>query len=230
MSVEKLTIWYQQKIGMVTDYTGSIKALFNPNSISFSKSVNWSKVNGVTKKNNQTWKMQYSDTTPETMDINLFFDTYEQAGALKGTIWWYFLKTPTILDHTKKLAQLARLDEDLHRPPKCILQWGRVTLFTGVLTSLKQNYTLFLEDGTPVRGTADCTFTEVAMDSDKTRYELNSPDVDKTYVVRPGDTLDRIAAELYEDRTRWRVIAEANGIDNPRNLIPGQILHIPKLR
>jgi len=68
------------------------------------------------------------------------------------------------------------------------------------------------------------------MDSDRTRYELNSPDVDKTYVVRPGDTLDMIAAELYEDRRQWRAIAEANRIDNPRRLTAGQILHIPKLR
>lgn len=230
MSIQKLTIWYQQKIGAITDYTGKIPALFNPNQISYSKSVNWKQTPGLTQKYTQTWKMDYSDTTPETMSITLFYDTYEQAGALKGTIWWYFLKTPTVFDYTAKLAHLARFDEELHNPPKCILQWGKVTLFTGVLSSLKQNYTLFLEDGTPVRGTADCTFTEVAMDSDKTRYELHSPDVDKTYVVRPGDTLDRIAAALYEDRSQWRVIAEANGIDNPRNLVPGQVLHIPKLR
>ena len=128
------------------------------------------------------------------------------------------------------LADLARYVKNLHQPPACILKWGKVKVFTGVLTDLKQTYTMFDSDGTPIRATADCTFMEVAMDSDAKRYELNSPDVDKTYVVRPGDTLDMIAAELYEDRKHWRTIADANRIDNPRRLTPGQILHIPKLR
>ena len=106
---------------------------------------------------------------------------------------------------------------------------GKTTLFIGVLASVNQHITLFMDDGTPVRATMDCTFREFDSDSDTVRDELNSPDVDKRYVVRPGDTLTRIAAELYSDQSLWRVIADANGIDNPRRLTPGQVLLIPKL-
>lgn len=229
MSISKLTINYEKyKTG---SYLGKLEALFNPSQLVFSKKVHWTKDNPLPEGETQSWTTLYDHTDPETLSVNLFFDVYEEVGAWKSNpLFMIFMSKPTVLDYMKSLAELARYDEELHQPPTCMLQWGKVKLFTGVLTDLKQTYTMFLDDGTPVRATADCTFTEVAMDSDATRYELHSPDVDKTYVVRPGDTLDMIAAQLYDDRRQWRAIAEANGIDNPRILVPGQILHIPKLR
>lgn len=47
-----------------------------------------------------------------------------------------------------------------------------------------------------------------------------------TYVVRPGDTLQRIAQQVYGDGRRFPLIAQANGIE-PRHLTPGQELRIP---
>ena len=229
MSIDKLAIKYEKyKVG---NFIGKLEALFNPSQLSFNKKVHWVKDNPLPEGETQSWATKYDHTDAETLTVSLFFDVYEEVGKWKSNpLWMIFMSKPTVLDYTKTLAELARFDEELHQPPTCKLQWGKVKLFTGVLTDLKQTYTMFLDDGTPVRATADCTFMEVAMDSDATRYELHSPDVDKTYVVRPGDTLDAIAANLYEDRKHWRAIAEANRIDNPRILTPGQILHIPKLR
>lgn len=45
-----------------------------------------------------------------------------------------------------------------------------------------------------------------------------------TYVVRPGDTLRRIA-EIYN--TTWYAIAQANNIANPNIIYAGQVLRIP---
>lgn len=50
----------------------------------------------------------------------------------------------------------------------------------------------------------------------------------KTRVVEEGDTLWDIAAEEYGDPTKWPVIADANDIDNPRNLEVGTTLVIPE--
>ena len=44
-----------------------------------------------------------------------------------------------------------------------------------------------------------------------------------------GETLDRVAAQHYADPTRWRLIAEANGIVDPIALRPGDLLVIPEL-
>jgi sulfite exporter TauE/SafE/copper chaperone CopZ len=48
------------------------------------------------------------------------------------------------------------------------------------------------------------------------------------YIVRPGDTLARIAAKLYGDRKRWPDIASANPGMSPRRLHAGQRLKLPE--
>ena len=40
---------------------------------------------------------------------------------------------------------------------------------------------------------------------------------------------DRIAARYYGDSTRWRALAQANGIEDPLSLRPGARLSIPRL-
>src|SRR5918992_82770 len=50
-----------------------------------------------------------------------------------------------------------------------------------------------------------------------------------TYTIAPGDTLGEIAARLYGDATRWRVIANANPGLNPNRLLVGQVIKLPAL-
>ncbi len=49
----------------------------------------------------------------------------------------------------------------------------------------------------------------------------------QVYVVESGDTLISIAEDVYGDRGKWRLIAEANGIDDNNRLRVGQRLRIP---
>ena len=60
--------------------------------------------------------------------------------------------------------------------------------------------------------------------------QKHSPDVDKSYTVRRGDTLSGIAGALYNDPTQWRAIAQANGIVDPRELQPAVRLTVPALK
>ena len=57
-----------------------------------------------------------------------------------------------------------------------------------------------------------------------------SPDFDKSFVVRRGDTLSGIAGQVYRDPSRWREIARANGIIDPKRIRPGDALRLPQLR
>jgi nucleoid-associated protein YgaU len=57
----------------------------------------------------------------------------------------------------------------------------------------------------------------------------SSPDVEKQYVVRRGDTLSNIAAAVYRDASLWREIARANGIRDPRTIDPGRVLLLPRV-
>lgn len=49
----------------------------------------------------------------------------------------------------------------------------------------------------------------------------------KTYVVKSGDTLSKIAKEFYGDANKYMEIANANNISNPDKINVGQELKIP---
>lgn len=49
----------------------------------------------------------------------------------------------------------------------------------------------------------------------------------KTYTVRAGDTLSKIAASQLGDYKRWPEIARLNSIRDPKNLRVGQVLKLP---
>jgi hypothetical protein len=152
--------------------------------------------------------------------MDLFFDTYEPGIDVRL--------------HTQPIFHLTTVERhgQIHRPPVCQLSWGLFgVFFQGVLQSVNQRFTLFLADGTPVRATVGCIFREWRSDrEEERRLKKESVDVAKTRAVRRGDTLSSIAGEEYHDPTLWRPIAEANGIDNPSALRPGQVLTIPVLR
>jgi nucleoid-associated protein YgaU len=51
----------------------------------------------------------------------------------------------------------------------------------------------------------------------------------KQHVIQGEDSLQSIAYESYRDPTKWRAIAEANGIDDPLRVKRGTSLTIPRL-
>jgi nucleoid-associated protein YgaU len=59
---------------------------------------------------------------------------------------------------------------------------------------------------------------------------LESSDRTKRRVIIQGDSLWLISSQEYGDPAQWRSIAQANGIENPRNLEAGKEIIIPPLR
>lgn len=226
-------------------FDGSITVLFNPNQLRYESRAEWSSdpTAGQSIAGGYV-PMEFRSTPPATLGIELFFDTYEgdrgeEGGLLDGLRAALVPDNPfeagapngtNVTVHTAKVENLARVQPELHRPPICILQWGKSELFRGVLTQLRQDLTFFLPDGTPVRATLSCTFTaHLTFVKAAEKVQVHSADVAKRRVVRRGDSLSSIAAEKYNDPRRWREIAAENNIDNPRALVPGQVLVIPKL-
>jgi len=236
--LEKLTIRVRERRWRGR---GRIEALFNPNEISLARSASWEqrRVASPGRTGVSTVEQEFRFVEAETFEIELFFDTYESREdgmslrqAAVGLLPVGLTQTRAATDvrwHTDQVADLVEPDRELHRPPVCELRWGEFDIFTGVMTSVRQRFTLFLEDGTPVRATLSCTFAEASTESVRAR-ELHSSDVAKRRQLRRTDTLQSIAAEEYNDPTLWRPIAKANGIVNPRDIRPGMTLTIPKLR
>ena len=190
-----------------------IEALFNPKEYTLSKSVPW---NPHATSGLDAPEMQFTTGQGETLQVELFFDTYEGRTNVKK--------------HTEALHKLALIDTDLHRPPLCLVTWGELK-FQGVVESISHRFTMFLEDGTPVRATVSLTMREArsAMQQSQENRGLQSPDHAKLHAIRRGETLQTIAAKEYDDPGEWRRIANANGIDDPFRLEPGLRLIIPPI-
>jgi len=247
--LEKLEIWY--KSGKLTE---TIEALFNPSEISVSRSVNWETKKTVASrksgkklvkargaKERTPVEQKFLSVKPATLQVELFFDTYEphEDKWSLGKIATAFavptnpFQSTTATDvtvHTRKLTSLAKIQPESHEPPRCVLKWGGMIWFRGVLQDISIKYTMFMPNGTPVRATAGCTFIEAETEAEYRKGELHSADVAKSRIVRRHDTLHSLAAEEYNDPGLWRHIAKANNIINPRRLKPGDTLIIPPLQ
>jgi nucleoid-associated protein YgaU len=237
--LEKLTISYER--GGVLP-SGRIEALFNPDQLTTSRSARWEAeaVAGHGAPDAGAPVVEFHAVEPASLDLSLFFDTYERRPDAVG---WaraalppvpggvISLRTATdVRGHTERIAGLTKIDPELHRPPVCQLRWGRFDLHDWVLTELTENYTMFLEDGTPVRATLTCRFVEVVTTAVVRIAEPHSADVPRTRRVARGDTLHAIAAQEYGDPARWREIARANAILDPLRLQPGAVLVVPRLQ
>ena len=157
----------------------------------------------------------------QTLSLKLVFDTYETGENVskKTNELWKFMMV--------KENQQSSTDKKVS-PPLVAFQWG-VFRFVSFITNMTQTFTLFTKEGTPVRASVDVTFTQY---NDVDDYGPQNPSsgggpAERIRQVVSGDRLDAIAAEEYQDATKWRMIAEHNHITNPLALIAGMYLRIP---
>jgi hypothetical protein len=190
----------------------SIDVLFNPNAYSVEKSnlIAESAVPGL-----EAPILQYVHGNTRTLSMELFFDTYEEQMDVQA--------------YTDEIYGLLDIDPETHVPPICIITWGSFS-FRGVMDHVSGRFTLFLPDGTPARATLNVNFKEfIDVDVLVRQNPTQSADHRKTRLVRSGDRLTALAWEEYGDASKWRPIADANGIDDPKNLEVGKRLIIPAL-
>jgi hypothetical protein len=132
--------------------------------------------------------------------------------------------------YTDGLRKLMSIENEIHAPPLVKLVWDQ-DVFTGVMESLTITYTLFDPKGVPLRAKCSVSLKEFAPVAQQLlESKTGSPDFDKSWTVRRGDTLSSVAGAIYQEPARWREIAGANAIDDPRRIEPGRELAIPRLR
>jgi nucleoid-associated protein YgaU len=191
------------------------KVTFNPAEYSLQKGNQFSNT-PLPGLSNPILSFVNGDADVLTMD--LFFDTYTDMGS------------SDVREETGKISLLLDIDPKLHAPPPVLFVWGPLR-FKAVIERLTQRFTMFREDGVPVRATLNVTFKEYKTIDDQLNPKPNeSSDWSKRRVVAQNDRLCLIAAAEYEDPAVWRVIADANNIDNPRLLQPGLEILLPPLR
>jgi nucleoid-associated protein YgaU len=237
--LKKLTISYERGGALPR---GRIEVLFNPDQLTVTRSAQWEAeaIAGHGAADGGAPELEFHAVQPASLALDLFFDTYESR---PDSVGWARAALPpvpggvvsrrtatNVRDHTARIAGLAAIDPELHRPPVCQLRWGHLNILDAVLTDLTETYTMFLEDGTPVRATLSCRFLEVVSQARIRVAEPHSADVPRTRRVTRGDTLHAIAAQEYGDPALWREIARANSIIDPLRLRPGDVLVVPRLQ
>lgn len=232
LELAKLTIYVEKKPFK------PVTVLFNPNEIQIT-TTGW--------ETDGSGALVPADEN-RSLSVTLFFDTSlpspGQGGlgsavakaTLGRSVGLPRLHQPEdVRTYTRKIVQLTDPQVDWSngkRPPICQLQWGKWNgskpnegFFQGVLKSVTQTFSRFLADGTPVRATLSCEFEEWEDPS----YESKKRNIvdDPIRIVKRGETLSSIAHEEYGDPALWRLIAAANRLTHPRQLVAGQPLTVP---
>jgi len=205
MALEKAII-----INLDTDE--EIEVLFNPREYVIEKKTPWTEMQvfGMDSP-----PVQFTMGERKRLTMELFFDTSHEKTDVRA--------------YTGKMEELMMVNAQQHRPPILRFSWGNLS-FDCVLEDLVQRFTLFSNDGTPTRAILKTVFKEYATAAAQlstTRRE--SADHTKRMVIREGESISSLSAREYNDPGKWRVIAQANGIEDPENIKPGTIVELPPL-
>ncbi|MGB9180932.1 MAG: LysM peptidoglycan-binding domain-containing protein [Pyrinomonadaceae bacterium] len=205
------------KAQILVEQTGEkINVLFNPEEYTINKDNNLASqaIPGLSGP-----LLQFVHGNMRTLEMELFFDTYDTPGIAKRDV----------RELTNQVTGLLAINSDLHAPPVLQVIWASLN-FRCLLARASQKFIMFVDDGTPVRARLNVTFNEF-IDAAREARELNrqTADFSKVYVVSLGETLSGIAAKVYDNPLLWRPIAMANEIDDPRSIRVGQSLLIPSL-
>ncbi|GAB4276323.1 MAG: LysM peptidoglycan-binding domain-containing protein [Candidatus Promineifilaceae bacterium] len=194
-----------------------VECMFNPYEYTVSKSNTYQE---TSQNRASTPEVEFTKAGPQTLKLKLTFDTYEtgeDVSQITNKLWKFMEPKEEGRENEKS------------PPPQVAFEWG-VFRFIAVITSMTQKFTLFKNDGTPVRASVDVTFTQ---HKDVNDYPNQNPTsgggpVQRTWSVVRGDRLDAIATAVYGDAAKWRLIADYNQLDNPLALKPGTQLTIPE--
>ena len=203
------------------DTAETVPCLFRPKEYTFKKTNQWQ---STTVSGSNVPRLEFSGGGSMTLDMELFFDTYELMQDVRKLY----------TDKIWKLMMINTSNKDKGNrgwPPQCEFRWGHAWSFKAVITKINQTFTMFLPDGTPVRSTMTVTFKQVAEEGvypGQNPTTVSKPGY-KTRQVKEGETLGWIAFEEYGDSNHWRYLADINKLDDPMALTPGQVLAIAPL-
>ncbi len=163
--------------------------------------------------------IQFVNGDTQSLSMELLFDTYTDGGGAD------------VSEKTSEFTRLLEIDADVHAPPRVEFKWG-VFAFKAVLEKISHRFTMFKADGTPVRATLSVSFKQFRPLAEQLEQpRRNSADKTKRRVMTADDSIWLLAAREYGQPRFWRMIAGApeNRIEDPRAILPGDVLVLPPL-
>jgi hypothetical protein len=198
----------------------AVPCMFNPYEYTISKANTYVESPANRK---DVPRMAFQKAGAQTLKLALTFDAYLGTTDLTTTmkLLWKLMEANT---------RRAQDDKTKVVPPYVTFGWG-VFKFVAVITSMTQTYTLFAQDGRPLRAKVNVDFEQFKDPHDFLDLMQNPTSgggpAERMVRVQAGDRLDTLAARFYGDSSRWREIADRNAITNPLSLRSGQVLALP---
>lgn len=200
-----------------------ISVLFNPSEYSFERSNSYkaTPVPGLSSP-----ILQFVNGEADQLSMELFLDDYTDP---EGPTSRERKEQNPVMTRLRDLSKLLLVDSKIHAPSPVRFNWGPME-FTAIIEKLSRKVTMFQPDGTPARATLSVTFKEYRT----LKQQVESPrresaDKSKRRVVVGRDRLWLLAAREYNDPNEWLRIAEANDLDDPREIAPGDWLELPPM-
>jgi hypothetical protein len=117
-------------------------------------------------------------------------------------------------------------------PPVVRFEWGTFR-YEGIMDSLEESLEFFSSDGVPLRASMSLSLSQQrievlqgdAASQGPPAGAGPAPGTQPLTQARAGDTLQGLAAAAGGGAS-WQAIASANGIENPRQLTPGQFVNL----
>jgi len=181
-------------------------------------------------------KVEYTDATDEDENrfkyvapkqITLAPFILDVTGAVPHTLSALYKSMKEVIEHLENV--IYNFDGEIHRTPIILIEWGDLS-YKAELQSMDVKYTLFAENGEPLRAEVTLHMQEYLTEKEKiAREKKSSPDLTHFIEVKDGDTLPLMCNRVYKDCSFYREVAKINGLDDFRHLTPGTFLYFPPL-
>ena len=191
---------------------------FNPLSYTLHKGANWT--SSPQASSTEAPESSFVGPEPKTLSLEIFMDN--SWNPINGSIQAEIDFLMKCCDPTPESVA-----EGTPRPPYVRFGWGSNVMFKAYVTDVSIEANLFSASGTPIRGNASITLTEVPESVGRQNPTSGTPTPQRSHSVQVGDSLASIAYKFWKNPTLWRAIAEVNRLDDPERLLPGSELLIP---
>ena len=185
---------------------------FNPETYSVSRNAEYQEIIPIGRSAYEG-KMQFKKNDFYDFSVTLIFDTYETKTDVRKQV--------------KQLNVFIEKDKTTKLPNIFVFAWGNFN-FSGALQSISETYTMFHENGNPIRAKVELKarglIGEEKGSSAKTKEETSNKKVKALIGI---DELWALAEKEYNDANAWRKIAKENKISNPRKAHNAGKLKLP---
>lgn len=166
---------------------------------------------------------KFMSSGPEELKLDFLFDGTD-------TIYGYTHLGKSVPQQIQEFKEIVyNLSGEIHQP-RFLKVMGLGVSFPCILTDLQLTYTLFKQDGTPLRAKASATFLNFKEVNRRVAEEgKNSPDLTHIRQVKEGDTLPLMVFNIYKKPKYYLEVAKVNGLTNFRKLATGQDIIFPPL-